>query len=40
VNVSADTLMAIAQQKDPIFRDPRSVMLELTLATRELEAGS
>ena len=30
----------IAQQEDPIFQDPRLVMLELTLATQVLEAAS
>ena len=35
----ADALV-IAQQKDPIFQDPRLVMLELTLATHVLEAAS
>jgi len=35
----ADALV-IAQQKDPIFQDPRLVMLELTLATHMLEAAS
>jgi hypothetical protein len=32
-------LEAIEQQKDPIFRDPRSVWLELTLSIHELEAA-
>ena len=32
-------LEAIEQQKDPIFQDPRSVWLELTLSIHELEAA-
>ena len=32
-------LEAIEQQKDPIFQDPRSVWLELTLGIHELEAA-
>jgi hypothetical protein len=30
-------LEAIEQQKDPIFQDPRSVWLELTLGIHELK---
>ena len=33
------SLEAIEQQKDPIFQDPRSVWLELTLGVHELEAA-
>jgi hypothetical protein len=32
-------LEVIEQQKDPIFRSPRDVFLELTLANHELEAA-
>jgi hypothetical protein len=32
-------LEAIEQQKAPIFQDPRSVWLELTLGIHELEAA-
>ena len=32
-------LEVIEQQKDPIFQDPRSVWLELTLGIHELEAA-
>jgi hypothetical protein len=32
-------LEAIEQYKDPIFQDPRSVWLELTLSIHELEAA-
>jgi hypothetical protein len=32
-------LEVIEQQKDPIFQDPRSVCLELTLGIHELEAA-
>jgi hypothetical protein len=29
----------IAQSKDPIFQDPRQIMLELVLARHEIEAA-
>jgi hypothetical protein len=32
-------LEVIEQHKDPIFQDPRSVWLELTLSIHELEAA-
>jgi hypothetical protein len=32
-------LEVIEQYKDPIFQDPRSVWLELTLSIHELEAA-
>jgi hypothetical protein len=32
-------LEVIEQQRDPIFQDPRSVWLELTLGVHELEAA-
>jgi hypothetical protein len=32
-------LEVIEQQKDPIFQNPRSVWLELTLSIHELEAA-
>jgi hypothetical protein len=33
------SLEVIEQYKDPIFQDPRSVWLELTLGIQELEAA-
>ena len=33
------SLEALEQRKDPIFQDPRSVWLELTLSIHELEAA-
>jgi hypothetical protein len=33
------SLEVIDQNKDPIFQDPRSVWLELTLGVHELEAA-
>jgi hypothetical protein len=36
---ASGNLEAVAQQKDPIFADPRQVMLELVLARHEVEAA-
>jgi hypothetical protein len=36
---ASGNLEFIAQQSDPIFADPRQVMLELVLAKHELEAA-
>jgi hypothetical protein len=36
----AVTLNAIVHQGDPMFRDPRSVFMHLTIAGHELEAAT
>jgi hypothetical protein len=36
---ASGNIEAIAQSQDPIFQDPRQVMLELVLARHEIEAA-